>query len=67
MRVAPRAGRGHLVAGLLLVGLALLLAGVAVWVTVPLAAGGVFFFGVWGGVELGRYLERRLSLEPPER
>jgi hypothetical protein len=26
-----------------------------------ITAVGVFFFGVWGGVELGRYLERWLQ------
>jgi hypothetical protein len=61
MSPSKQATKGHLIAGIILVLLSLgSLMGV-------LTLGGaifsvlVFFFGVWGGVELGRYLEHILS------
>jgi hypothetical protein len=61
MKVSPQATRGHLVLGGILVAVALacviagLLSG-AGFLPLP-----IFFFGVWGGVELGRCLEHALT------
>jgi hypothetical protein len=57
MKINPQATKGHLVVGTLLILLALgsMLAGLFVDSKIPSFL--VFFFGVWGGVEIGRYLE----------
>jgi hypothetical protein len=61
MRVSPQATEGHLIIGVMLAlsSLVCLIAGLGM--RIPWLAMLVFFFGVWGGVELGRYLEFRLS------
>jgi hypothetical protein len=61
MHLAPQAGRGHLVVGLLLAVVALVAAIVSVVAGVAALALVVFFLGVWGGVELGRWLEHSLT------
>ena len=61
MKVSQQATKGHLIVGAILVLLAL---GSAIAATVTGRAALsflVFFFGVWGSVELGRYLEHYLS------
>jgi multidrug efflux pump subunit AcrB len=66
MKIAERAGKGHLVVGAVLIALSLgsmvatLITGLA-W---PAAL--VFFFGVWGGVETGRYLEAMMAHHPQD-
>jgi hypothetical protein len=57
MKINPQATKGHLVVGTLLILLALgsMLAGLFVDSKIPSFL--IFFFGVWGGVETGRYLE----------
>jgi hypothetical protein len=70
MKVSPQAGKGHLIVGgvLALIALSCMIAAFFLtWKALPAL---VFFFGVWGGVEMGRYLEHVLttSKEPaPER
>jgi len=61
MRISKQATRGHLVVGAILVGLALAAAIAGLWWRHPATAFLTFFFGVWGGVELGRYLEHTLT------
>ncbi len=61
MKLSQQATKGHLFVGafLVLLSLASLLAALFLqaW---PLSLS-IFLFGVWGGVELGRYLEHWLS------
>jgi hypothetical protein len=48
--------------GVCLTAAALICALATIALAAPIAALGVFFFGVWGGVEFGRYLERWLEM-----
>ncbi len=62
MQVSSEATKGHLIVGVILVLLALgslVTYHVTQWSFLPAM---IFFFGVWGGVELGRYLEHWRSL-----
>jgi len=61
MKLHPQATQGHLMVGIALVLLSLgsLIASLILDARVlPFA---IFFFGVWGGVETGRYLEFWMS------
>jgi hypothetical protein len=63
MRLSKQATKGHLIVGAILTLLAL-----GAFIATFIFQNGVlsfliFFFGVWGGVELGRYLERNLRNE----
>lgn len=61
MRLHPQATQGHLNVGIALILLSLgsLIAGLVLDSQVlPFL---VFFFGVWGGIETGRYLEAWMS------
>jgi hypothetical protein len=61
MQVSKQASKGHLIVGIVLVLLSLA-ALIATFITHKnLFAFLIFFFGVWGGVELGRYLEFSLQ------
>lgn len=58
-----KAGKGHLIVGSILVALALASA-IAVMITdIQAFAFAVFFFGVWGGVEIGRVVEAKFREE----
>jgi hypothetical protein len=57
MKFSPQATRGHLVVGLLLILLALGAMLACLFAASKLLTVLIFFFGVWGGVETGRYLE----------
>jgi hypothetical protein len=61
MKPSRQATRGHLIVGAILVVVSLASAIACLSLGLTWLAGLVFFFGVWGGVELGRYLEFRLS------
>jgi hypothetical protein len=61
MKVSRQATRGHLIAGIILVALSLLSLLGSVLLEIRFAAFLIFFFGVWGGVEVGRYLEYALT------
>ena len=64
----PRAAKEILfIAGAVLVGLALGSAIASVLFGRSIFAFLVFFFGVWGGVELGRCLEHSLSADDGDR
>jgi hypothetical protein len=61
MKLHPQATKGHLMVGiaLILFSLGSLIASLILDTKIlPFL---VFFFGVWGGVETGRYLEFRLG------
>jgi hypothetical protein len=62
VQVSQQATKGHLIVGAILVGLALGSAIGTLVLGLNAVAFLVFFFGVWGGVELGRYLEHSLSV-----
>ncbi len=61
MKVSPQATKGHLIVGIILVALSLLSLLGSVLLEFRVVACLIFFFGVWGGVELGRYLEYSLT------
>jgi hypothetical protein len=61
VKVSSQATQGHLIIGVVLVLCSLLCLVAGLGLRIPWLAALVFFFGVWGGVELGRYLEFRLS------
>ena len=63
MRISRQATKGHLIAGIILVALSLLSLLGSVSLDIKFAAFLIFFIGVWGGVELGRYLESALDKE----
>lgn len=66
MNVSPQATPGHLIVGAALVAIALACAIGGLARQLPWLALLVFFFGVWGGVELGRYLEHWLTTRTPQ-
>jgi hypothetical protein len=61
MKVSPQATPGHLIVGIVLIVLSVLSLLGCVFLQITWAAFLIFFFGVWGGVELGRYLEHSLT------
>jgi hypothetical protein len=64
MKVSSRATQGHLIVGVILIILSFMSMLASLLLEVRVAAVPivlVFFFGVWGGVELGRFLEYSLS------
>jgi uncharacterized membrane protein YiaA len=61
MKLAAQADRGHLLVGSLLAVGALAATVGTIALALPALALLAFFFGVWGGIELGRYVERWLA------
>ena len=61
MKLHKQATKGHLVAGAIMVFLSLASLMASLFFQSAILAVSTFFFGVWGGVEIGRYLEYRLS------
>lgn len=61
MNVSQTATKGHLIVGAGLVTAALGCLIASFFLPTQLLPGLIFFFGVWGGVELGRYLEHSLN------
>lgn len=61
MKIHPQATKGHLIVGsvLILLSLGSLIASLILGTKILPCL--VFFFGVWGGVETGRYLEAWMS------
>ncbi len=57
MKLSPQATKGHLVVGVILVLLSLVAFITALFFPTGVVSFLIFFFGVWGGVEFGRYLE----------
>ena len=61
MKLHPQATKGHLIVGITLILLALSSAIASLVLDAEILPFLVFFFGVWGGIETGRYLEAWLS------
>ena len=61
MKINPQATKGHLLVGALLILLSLGSMIACMFRASPILPFLVFFFGVWGGVETGRYLEFSLN------
>jgi hypothetical protein len=57
MKINPQATKGHLFVGALLILLSLGCMVACIFRASQILPFLVFFFGVWGGVETGRYLE----------
>ena len=64
MKVSRQATKGHLIAGIILIALSLLSLLGSMLLEIKFAALLIFFFGVWGGVEVGRFLEYSLARKP---
>jgi hypothetical protein len=61
MKVSQQATKGHLIVGAILVLLSLGSFIATLFFAQIVFSFLIFFFGVWGGVELGRYLEHALQ------
>ena len=61
MKLHPQATKGHLIVGSALILLALSSLIASFILDTQILPFLVFFFGVWGGIETGRYLEAWLS------
>lgn len=57
MKISKQATKGHLLVGIILVLLSITVMVLDFIYQLRFLSFGVYFFGVWGGVELGRYLE----------
>ena len=57
MKLHPQATQGHLIVGSVLILLSLVSLIASFFLDTQILPFLVFFFGVWGGVETGRYLE----------
>ena len=57
MKISPQATKNHLIVGALLILLSLGSMVVDMLIDSKILTFLIFFFGVWGGVEIGRYLE----------
>jgi hypothetical protein len=64
MKISPQATKGHLVAGAALIFLSFASMIVSLFTASQILVFLIFFFGVWGGVETGRYLEFSLKNKP---
>lgn len=61
MKLHKQATKGHLVVDAIMVFLSLTSLIASFFLQSTILAVSVFFFGVWGGVKIGRYLEHKLS------
>ncbi len=61
MKISQQATQGHLIVGAVLVALSLGAFIATFFLSTRFIPFLIFFFGVWGGVELGRYLEHWLT------
>jgi hypothetical protein len=61
MKISPQATKGHLVVGAALIVLSFISMIVCFFVAANILIFLIFFFGVWGGVETGRYLKFSLK------
>jgi hypothetical protein len=61
MKIHPQATKGHLMVGIILILLSLGSFIASLLLDTNILPFLVFFFGVWGGVETGRYLEAWMS------
>jgi hypothetical protein len=63
MKLNPQATKGHLIVGALLILLSLSSMIASLFIISRLLVFLIFFFGVWGGIETGRYLEYWLGIK----
>ena len=63
MKLSKQATNGHLIVGAILALLSLGSFIATFFFSSGIISFLIFFFGVWGGVELGRYLEHSLQSE----
>lgn len=61
MKISPQATKGHIVVGAVLILLSLIIMIFSMFISSKILPCLIFFFGVWGGVETGRYLEFSLK------
>jgi hypothetical protein len=61
MKIHPQATKGHLMVGIALILLSLGSLIASLILSTKILPFLVFFFGVWGGIETGRYLEAWMS------
>jgi hypothetical protein len=61
MKISPEATKGHLIVGGILILLSLICMIICMLNPMGILAFLIFFFGVWGGIETGRYLEYALT------
>jgi hypothetical protein len=67
MKISPQATKGHLIVGAVLVALSLGAFITTFFLNTRIISFLIFFFGVWGGVELGRYLEHWIASQGQNR
>jgi hypothetical protein len=65
MSISQQATKGHLIVGSILVLLSLASFIATLFLDSTILTFLIFFFGVWGGVELGRYLEHWMATRNP--
>lgn len=61
MSLTKTATKGHFIAGIILVLLSIISLILTITFEINYLEIAIFFFGVWGGVEIVRYLEFRIS------
>ncbi len=61
MKISPKATKGHLIVGAVLILLSLASMMACMFTVSKILTFLIFLFGVWGGVEVGRYLEFSLN------
>jgi hypothetical protein len=61
MRISSEVTKGHLIVGGILILLSLICMIICTFNPLGILVFLIFFFGVWGGVETGRYLEYALT------
>ena len=61
MKVSQKATKGHLIVESILVAISLVCFIANISIQRNVLSFLIFFFGVWGGVELGRYIEYTLT------
>ena len=64
MSLKKEASFGHLIVGAILVAISLVLAIVQLFHFANYFGLLIHFFGVWGGVEIGRYVESKIQKKP---
>lgn len=61
MSLTKTATKSHLIAGIILVLLSIISLITKIVLDIKFIEIAIFFFGVWGGIETGRYLEYRIT------
>jgi hypothetical protein len=61
MSLTKTATKNHLIIGIVLIFLSISSLVIKLFFEMEFVEIAIFFFGVWGGVEIGRYLEYRIA------